>query len=185
MRVVRWLPNQCLLAVVVSAALLQPGLSDKLFQTADKLAVKYVIGIERDGNIAENEEESGFGQHIRMTNSTGHAFDCLLPLPSGDAYLDTADNKGDTQQQELTSEQVLSTLSKPRLKMHAGPVHLSVVGLHMCFLLKMSSTEALSCLDNSVRYQQVRAVSTVWKIGGHMSCAMRSMFASSIEKRRS
>ncbi|KAL0033988.1 hypothetical protein WJX79_001529 [Trebouxia sp. C0005] len=111
MRVVRWLPNQCLLAVVVSAALLQPGLSDKLFQTADKLAVKYVIGIERDGNIAENEEESGFGQHIRMTNSTGHAFDCLLPLPSGDAYLDTADNKGDTQQQELTSEQVLSTLS--------------------------------------------------------------------------
>lgn len=89
--------------------------ADKLFQTADKLAVKYVIGIERDGeqslhscpfmslcnscyvvhagNIAENEEESGFGQHIRMTNSTGHAFDCLLPLPSGDAYLDTADNK--------------------------------------------------------------------------------------------
>ncbi|KAL0044611.1 hypothetical protein WJX82_002694 [Trebouxia sp. C0006] len=114
MRVIRWLPNQCLLAVVVvvSAALLQPGLSDKPFQTADKLAAKYVIGIERDGNIAKNEEEeSGSGQHIKMTNSTGHAFDCLLPSPTGDAYLDTADNKGDTQQQELTSEQVLSTLN--------------------------------------------------------------------------
>ncbi|DBA74954.1 TPA: hypothetical protein ACH3X1_010300 [Trebouxia sp. C0004] len=112
MRVVRLLPNQYLLAIVVSAALLQPGLSDKLFQTADKLAAKYVVGIERDENIAENEEEeSGFSQHIRMTNSTGHAFDCVLPSPSQDTYLDTADNKGDTQQQELTSEQVLSTLS--------------------------------------------------------------------------
>ena len=90
--------------------------ADKPFQTADKLAAKYVIGIERDGeqflhscpftslcslsyvayagNIAKNEEEeSGSGQHIRMTNSTGHAFDCLLPSPTGDAYLDTADNK--------------------------------------------------------------------------------------------
>lgn len=94
MRVVRLLPNQCLIAVVVSAALLQPGLSDKPFETADNLAAKYVVGIEREGDSAKNEEEkSGFGQHIRMTNITGHAFDCLLPLPSRDAYLDTADNK--------------------------------------------------------------------------------------------
>jgi len=80
MRVVRSLPNQCLLAIAVSAALLQPCLSgecqlckflvitnlpivrlcvfdywgglacaDKPFQTADKLAAKYVVGIETDG----------------------------------------------------------------------------------------------------------------------------------------
>ena len=90
--------------------------ADKPFETADKLAAKYVVGIEREGeqplhscpfislcnlryiahagDSANNEEEkSGFGQHIRMTNITGHAFDCLLPLPSRDAYLDTADNK--------------------------------------------------------------------------------------------
>ncbi len=93
--------------------------------------------------------------------------------------------QGDTQQQELTSEQVLSTLSKPRLDFYVGPVDLSVVGLQLCVLLETSSTGALSCLDNSVHCQQMRAVFTVWKIGGHMSCAMRSMSASSTEKRRS
>ncbi|KAL3133632.1 hypothetical protein ABBQ32_008148 [Trebouxia sp. C0010 RCD-2024] len=59
--------------------------SEKPYRTADKLEAKYVIGLDTDNPyIPSKDETSESNRHIRMTNSTGHAFECIMPPASID-----------------------------------------------------------------------------------------------------
>lgn len=83
--------------------------AEKPYRTADKLEAKYVIGLDTDSKhlhacacneaharsinnmyahadpyIPSKDETSESNRHIRMTNSTGHAFECIMPPASID-----------------------------------------------------------------------------------------------------
>lgn len=101
-----------ILAVVVCIALFPFAVSEKPLQAAEMPAAKYVIGIDTDGSLSDNEAvEAASGQQIRMTNSSGHTFDCFVPSFAQDADLQMPTNKNEPQQQDRTSEQVLNALS--------------------------------------------------------------------------